>query len=138
MTLPYEGRAEMPQNSAGQPVWWYGLARFIFGEDGKDLPTLLKELQVSIPKIITGSYQGTGQFGSSNPNKLTTGFRPKLVLLVLMGGSISMIDAENSSETIEDIDFTYTILDTGVSWYAPNAMFQGNESGKTYRYVIFG
>ena len=27
VTLPYEGRAEMPQNSAGQPVWWYGLAR---------------------------------------------------------------------------------------------------------------
>ena len=138
VTLPYEGRAEMPQNSAGQPVWWYGLARFIFGEDGKDLPTLLKELQVSIPKIITGSYQGTGQFGSSNPNTLAAGFRPRVVLLS-SGYSIDiMIVATESGSTGTVEAVNYTLSDTGVSWYASSAAAQGNESGKTYRYVMFG
>lgn len=138
VVLPYEGRAEMPQNSAGQPVWWYGLARFIFGEDGKDLPTLLKELQVSIPRIVTGSYQGTGQFGSSNPNTLAAGFRPKVVLLS-SGYSIDiMIVATESGSTGTVEAVNYTLSDTGVSWYASSAAAQGNESGKTYRYVMFG
>ena len=138
VTLPYEGRAEMPQNSAGQPVWWYGLARFIFGPDGKDLITLMQEMQAASPKMVTGSYQGTGQSGSSNPNTLAAGFRPKVVLLS-SGYSIDiMIVATESGSTGTVEAVNYTLSDTGVSWYASSAAAQGNESGKTYRYVIFG
>lgn len=32
-------------------------------------------------KIATGSYTGTGTYGSSNPNSLTFGFEPKLVFM---------------------------------------------------------
>lgn len=138
VVLPYEGRAEMPQNSAGQPVWWYGLARFIFGPDGKDLITLMQEMQAASPKMVTGSYQGTGQFGSSNPNTLAAGFRPRVVLLS-SGYSIDiMIVATESGSTGTVEAVNYTLSDTGVSWYASSAAAQGNESGKTYRYVIFG
>ena len=138
VVLPYEGRAEMPQNSAGQPVWWYGLARFIFGPDGKDLITLMQEMQAASPKMVTGSYQGTGQAGSSNPNTLAAGFRPRVVLLS-SGYSIDiMIVATESGSTGTVEAVNYTLSDTGVSWYASSAAAQGNESGKTYRYVIFG
>ena len=138
VVLPYEGRAEMPQNSAGQPVWWYGLARFIFGPDGKDLITLMQEMQAASPKMVTGSYQGTGQSGSRNPNTLAAGFRPKVVLLS-SGYSIDiMIVATESGSTGTVEAVNYTLSDTGVSWYASSAAAQGNESGKTYRYVIFG
>lgn len=138
VVLPYEGRAEMPQNSAGQPVWWYGLARFIFGPDGKDLITLMQEMQAASPKMVTGSYQGTGQAGSSNPNTLAAGFRPRVVLLS-SGYSIDiMIVATESGSTGTVEAVNYTLSDTGVSWYASSAAAQGNESGKTYRYVMFG
>ena len=138
VTLPYEGRAEMPQNSAGQPVWWYGLARFIFGPDGKDLITLMQEMQAASPKMVTGSYQGTGQSGSRNPNTLAAGFRPRVVLLS-SGYSIDiMIVATESGSTGTVEAVNYTLSDTGVSWYASSAAAQGNESGKTYRYVMFG
>ena len=138
VTLPYEGRAEMPQNSAGQPVWWYGLARFIFGPDGKDLITLMQEMQAASPKMVTGSYQGTGQAGSSNPNTLAAGFRPRVVLLS-SGYSIDiMIVATESGSTGTVEAVNYTLSDTGVSWYASSANGQNNVSGMTYRYVIFG
>ena len=60
-------------------VVWPG--PFIFGEDGKDLITLMQEMQAASLKMVTGSYQGTGQSGSSNPNILAAAFTPKAVML---------------------------------------------------------
>ena len=137
VTLPYEGRAEMPQNSAGQPVWWYGLARFIFGEDGKDLPTLMQEMQAASLKMVTGSYQGTGQSGSSNPNILAAAFTPKAVMLSSGSDAVLLaIPEEGDTGTTDGI--SYTKASTGVSWFAGDAAAQYNESGKIYRYVMFG
>ena len=137
VTLPYEGRAEMPQNSAGQPVWWYGLARFIFGEDGKDLITLMQEMQAASLKMVTGSYQGTGQSGSSNPNILAAAFTPKAVMLSSGSDAVLLaIPEEGDTGTTDGI--SYTKASTGVSWFAGDAAAQYNESGKIYRYVMFG
>ena len=36
---------------------------------------------VTAPKIETGSYVGTGTYGQANPNTLTFGFAPKLVIV---------------------------------------------------------
>lgn len=36
---------------------------------------------VTVPKVATGSYTGTGTYGKSNPNSLTFGFEPKLVFV---------------------------------------------------------
>lgn len=137
VTLPYEGRAEMPQNSAGQPVWWYGLARFIFGPDGKDLITLMQEMQAASLKMVTGSYQGTGQAGSGNPNLLAAAFTPKAVMLSSGSDAVLLaIPEEGDTGTTDGI--SYTKASTGVSWFAGDAAAQYNESGKTYRYVMFG
>ena len=137
VTLPYEGRAEMAQNSAGQPVWWYGLARFIFGEDGKDLITLMQEMQAASLKMVTGSYQGTGQAGSGNPNLLAAAFTPKAVMLSSGSDAVLLaIPEEGDTGTTDGI--SYTKASTGVSWFAGDAAAQYNESGKTYRYVMFG
>ena len=137
VTLPYEGRAEMPQNSAGQPVWWYGLARFIFGEDGKDLITLMQEMQAASLKMVTGSYQGTGQSGSSNPNILAAAFTPKAVMLS-SGSDAVLLAIPDEGDTGTTDGISYTKASTGVSWFAGDAAAQYNESGKIYRYVMFG
>lgn len=39
------------------------------------------ENAVGVPKIETGSYTGTGTYGTDNPNSLTLGFAPKWVLV---------------------------------------------------------
>lgn len=39
------------------------------------------ENAATAPKIATGSYVGTGKYGSNNPNSLTFEFDPKLVLI---------------------------------------------------------
>lgn len=51
VTLPYEGKAEQPENAQGQPVWWHGLARFIIGRDGKDVQAQLDALEARIKAL---------------------------------------------------------------------------------------
>ena len=138
--LPYEGKAQLPQNSAGQPVWWYGLARFIFGEGGKDLNTLLKEAKAGGLKVVTGTYQGTGQYNSANPSKIVCGFRPKFVI-VLSDGSAGLGESTGilwvGSETIGSKHVT--VDDTSFAWYsADSANNQLNTSGTKYFYLIAG
>ena len=138
--LPYEGKAQLPQNSAGQPVWWYGLARFIFGEGGKDLNTLLQEAKAGDLKMVTGSYQGTGQYNSANPSKIVCGFRPKFVI-VLSDGSAGLGESTGilwvGSETIGSKHVT--VDDTSFAWYsADSANNQLNTSGTKYFYLIAG
>ena len=43
----------------------------------------LTDVEADGVKIEVGSYVGTGKYGSSNPNKLTFGFVPKMVLIGL-------------------------------------------------------
>ena len=51
-----------------------GLAELWSLVKAKDAETL-----EAAPKIATGSYTGTGTYGSSNPNSLTFDFEPKMV-----------------------------------------------------------
>ena len=44
---------------------------------------------VTAPKIETGSYVGTGTYGASNPNTLTFGFAPYLVIMYYADGRYS-------------------------------------------------
>ena len=138
--LPYEGKAQLPQNSAGQPVWWYGLARFIFGEGGKDLNTLLQEAKAGDLKMVTGSYQGTGQYNSANPNKIVCGFRPKLVIVIAdsatgFGETNGIVWVGSGTIGSKHV----TVDDTSFAWYsADSANNQLNTSGTKYFYLIAG
>ena len=107
-------------------------------------------------KIETGSYTGTGTYGSSNPNKLTFGFEPKLVL-VFAGSSLESFmiipafagnpDGNGSSFIIggSNVCQVYPVSKNvdgnSLNWWVngitqPHIQF--NHSGRTYNYIAIG
>lgn len=93
-------------------------------------------------QIATGSYVGTGTYGSSNPNSLTFPFEPKVVIIQCDGtvsgtgffvwGGYSLLSIY-SSATDEN---NATVSDNTVSWYSRNNhQGQLNSSGAIYNYV---
>ena len=95
-------------------------------------------------RIIYGSYVGTGTYGAGNPNTLTFGFRPLLIILgdpeysqystvVCMRGRVTQ-PGPNSGYRIN-----FTWGDNSVSWYnTVSAQQQANSDGITYHYVAIG
>lgn len=117
--------------------------------------------------IETGSYVGTGTYGSSNPNSLTFDFEPKIVFLYMgyneLLGSNTMsfftsVQSYYSNNMIfpEALTTTYKenmgfALMNGTSygkkssdgkkifWYhTHSAIEQHNKSGEVYRYIAIG
>ncbi len=107
-------------------------------------------------KIETGSYVGTGTYGSSNPNKLTFGFEPKLVL-VFAGSSLESFmiipafagnpDGNGSSFIIggsnacQVYPVSKNVDGNSLNWWVngitrPHIQF--NHSGRTYNYIAIG
>ena len=127
--------AEIFQNHKREAAVPFGLARFIFGDDGRDVNQMCGDGL----KMVQGTYTGTGTGGSSSPNTLACGFRPKVTeLYSLADGSVTALvsPAEGNSGSANGI--TFEVSDTGITWYAANAAAQGNESGKQYAYKIIG
>lgn len=102
---------------------------------------------VKTPKIETGSYTGTGTYGSSNPNSLTFGFVPKFVLIqtngltleitMLLNGITATGNNTGSGSSNNQVKPTWS--NNTVSWYVDgNADDQRNISGKTYYYIAIG
>lgn len=147
ITLPDGGKAEQPENSNGDPVWWYGLARYIIGEGGKDLNAITKELREAVksaPKFAYGSYMGTGTYGASNPTTITCGFKPSLAFIFDDIGSVSQSAWESLLVWCGQSQDAYYGLHfesdgTSLSWYSTiNANCQWNISGNTAYYAIIG
>ena len=111
---------------------------------------------MAFAKIATGSYIGTGTYGSANRNSLTFDFEPKLVLLAKYYVSGS---ANTPTSTKNWLLFTQTALLTAASdnnnlgyicylpapnwgntlvWFATTVEGQGNASGATYHYIAIG
>ena len=98
-------------------------------------------------KIATGSYTGTGTYGSSNPNSLTFDFDPKLVFISLkdqrpsvcafaINGqtTFSKTNADDSSQT-NRCSFSRNLF----TWYNEiDADIQFNIFNRTYCYVAIG
>lgn len=126
----------------------------------------LAPLMISGARIATGSYTGTGTYGSSNPNTLTFPFEPKVVFIQGEWSS-SVDDAVNKAIIICSNDFfetdyhvignstgsqttgggvcNLTVDGNTISWYlkrafqsTSNVYAQLNLSGITYTYVAFG
>lgn len=102
-------------------------------------------------EIQTGSYQGTGTYGSENPNELTFGFTPKiwgiyirdfgstfdllsnlLVFGVNSPASGTMIEYQQGS--YNENFFSYS--GKTVSWYSSTGARQQLNSGKYYFFAI--
>ena len=142
-------------------------AKAVWMSDGRSveesIPTKLSELtndsgfSTSLPdsaKIVTGYYDGTGTYGSSNQNSLTIGFRPKFFAVVKGGRSnynemymSDVLDASSSdtcfmwfdSATEGLYDFPITVTNTTISWYSESdANEQCNNSTYRYFYVAIG
>ena len=111
-------------------------------------------------KIETGSYIGTGTYGSDNPCSLTLPFPPKFGVIAsrrsigfYLSGSDSMwVMVYNSSYNSSRHDvgsLTASEADSTVQWYtaglttvngqtSSSALFQLNVSAETYDYCFFG
>lgn len=116
----------------------------------------------TMPQIETGSYIGTGTYGSNNPNSLTFTKPPQLVIIQDING---VLDLRNSGYVVfvrgvtEFVGPTYTYMtggtvflhvflylswdDNTVTWYCDSsnsetAKTQMNESGDIYNYIAIG
>ena len=116
-------------------------------------------------KIATGSYTGTGTYGSSSPNSLTFAFEPKLVFMFkdkfpvygsvssttshpVYGTTIGMTTAYSKSlfniygRRSGDDYYLYAKKSSDgktLSWYhGAGANDQMNGSGATYQYIAIG
>lgn len=106
---------------------------------------------VNSTKIETGSYTGTGTYGQSNPNTLTFGFEPKMIVIYANVNGVSVyisaiiltatpyfskVGSGNSSEANK-----LTISNNGktVSWFnTDSSTYQLNSSSSVYEYVAIG
>lgn len=113
---------------------------------------------VTAPKIETGSYVGTGTYGPSNPNTLTFGFAPKLVLIFgSLGDSaqsnglfyVPVLSSIYISRayfrdgfSLSDVDSAYYAKIEGnvMSWYTSQAYpeRQFNTITAKYSYIAIG
>lgn len=92
-------------------------------------------------KIVTGSYVGTGTSGSSNPNTLTFGFRPKIVLFQresAVACGIYVWGCENLLRIASGSGYanTATTNENTLTWYGSSSSNQLNDA--TYFYLAIG
>lgn len=127
--------AAVAQNYLGKPIVYHGLARFVYGPDGRDVVQMCGDGL----KMAQGTYTGTGTSGQDNPLLLTSGFRPKIVSLFAADGSkAATLTAPDEGDAFTAGGLTGTLSDTGVSLYAADAAGQFNTSGAAYGYFIIG
>lgn len=94
-------------------------------------------------RIEVGSYVGTGTYGSSNPNSLTFGFEPKIILFG-NAGAWPFINPKQTSIYAPvggTSSFVVNISWNGksVSWYSDEYQsYQLNNRGETYNYIAIG
>ena len=94
-------------------------------------------------RIEVGSYVGTGKYGSSNPNSLTFGFEPKIILFGDAGAWPFINPKQTSIYDLvgETRSFVVNISWNGksVSWYSDkHQSYQLNKSGEIYHYIAIG
>lgn len=110
----------------------------------------------TMPQFEIGTYIGTGTYGSSNPNTLTFGFQPQLVIvsrdghyqglssisevIILHYGMSSYTDRYTGGGTSTN-PVIITWSGNSVSWYnskAESGLYQMNWTNKIYQYIAFG
>lgn len=100
-------------------------------------------------QIATGSYVGTGQYGSSHPNQLTFEFKPKIVIICLNGtngiyGGIVFIQGQSNYSgwghyggSAYQCSGTINWNENSVNWYSnQDSSRQFNLSSFKYIYAV--
>lgn len=129
------GEEIVNQDDQGRVQCPVTFARSVYGPDGKDVNTMIQEgLQ-----LVAGNYTGTGASGQGSPNELAFPFAPRLLMLYRQDGT-KMVQlsaaAAGSGGTTSGV--TFTMKESGVSWYAADADTQMNASEVPYGYYAIG
>lgn len=112
------------------------------------------ENAVNTTKIATGTYTGTGTYGSSNPNSLTFDFSPKIVFFGRVvpssgywgyGSAIMVKQGDGNSNytfvggTGSASKVSYVFNGKTIEWYSSGDQdHQLNTAGTTYSYLALG
>ena len=102
-------------------------------------------------KIATGSYVGTGTYGSANPNSLTFSFVPKFVLVltnsnatVAVGYFVIWANTTYGPNTLDNTGNydVFSLSGNTLSWYCAGANtgaeYQSNTSSQNYAWFALG
>jgi hypothetical protein len=97
-------------------------------------------------KIETGSYSGTGTFGSANSNKVILPFTPQFFFVGCSGTQYQMFCIKPATKGMNSYlgDVNNNTIVWGadyVEWYQPatgNATAQLNQNAITYNYIALG
>ena len=89
-------------------------------------------------RIVTGSYTGTGEYGSAHPNTLTFD-GPPLVLMVNGGWQFTALWGSMGTPSMganNDVSHvTFSWEGNSVSWHSTGASQQLNEVNENYAYI---
>lgn len=123
-----------------------GVGDYMGAEAAGALYSAIADVVGAAAKIATGSYTGTGQYGSSNKNTLTFDFVPKLLIIRGTWGNgfndavVTFVSPATTYADMIGSDAVFGTISWGttVEWYSTiNFMTQGNSSSKYY-YVAVG
>ena len=132
ITAPNGGVVEQLQNPAGQTVLPMTLGQCVIGRDGKDMNTVIEEVEAAQAKVYSGSYVGTGTYGSGSPNTISVQGTPKMAFIAESGSSSGLM--WGGSPTVGNV--TFNAVDGNLTWYASSASAQYNTTGTNYYYMI--
>ena len=118
----------------------------------KNLTTAVESLNTAAAgfgncKIASGTYVGTGAYGSGSPTVLNVDFPPQLVLMGYENkdGDVrcrlfvrNLNSRFDLSDSFSSSALTMAWGDTSYSMYSTNALGQMNYSGYTYYYFVLG
>ena len=108
-----------------------------------------------VPRIVSGTYRGTGVYGPENPRTLNFTFTPLLVIItadsdyetyagtVFIRGQEQSNGIGNANSTIEGLNLHVTWGEKSVSWYTTSTITlaenrQMNRDGQLYHYFALG
>lgn len=103
------------------------------------------ENAVTAPKVVFGSYVGTGKYGYNNPNSLTFPFVPKILVVSPIDGNrtpyIFLEGCTNVYANHSGGGSMYAVVTYGqtIKWYNPeNANYQFNGQNEKFLYIAIG
>lgn len=129
---PTSGIIEQLQNPDKQNILPVTLGRCVIGRDGKDINTVIEEVEAAQAKVYSGTYTGTGTYAAANPNRITVDGTPKMAFIAEVGSNTGLI--WGGSPSIGDV--SVQSADGDLSWYSTSAANQYNEAGVEYYYMI--
>lgn len=129
---PTSGIIEQLQNPDKQNILPVTLGRCVIGRDGKDINTVIEEVEAAQAKVYSGTYIGTGTYTAASPNSITVDGTPKMAFIAEVGSNTGLI--WGGSPSVGDV--SVQSADGDLSWYSTSAANQYNEAGVEYYYMI--